>query len=393
MNKYIIKILALICSIIFINRVLVITPDSLLIYYGIYFLALTVLILTSKVKPELIFVLLFLSMLASIVFNEVPTIYQPYARFLSFILIISLFSPFIRSRYLDHFRLQFLEYALKLIILLIVVSFVLMITGVVQLSYPYNGITVHSMILGPLAAISVLICLYRITIKKQRDLYLFIFIIIAFIMVLVSSSRGTLLSLIVSSLFLLYRFNLQLTKKRFTPIILILAIFLFSYPFWSPFIEGVQTKMTNNIKRGGYFSSRESIWLDRLDEFNSSPIFGIGFSNMKRDIFFSNDKSNIELGSSYLGVLSMTGIIGFLSLLLILFKYVYKTIINKHSTTFLLSSILIFLLIHMIFEGYIFGSGNSLMLLFWLLIGDSAIILEKDSKVNGLTLDNKYLFT
>jgi len=45
---------------------------------------------------------------------------------------------------------------------------------------------------------------------------------------------------------------------------------------------------------------------------------------------------------------------------------------SNNKNTFVLSSILLFLLIHMTFEGYIFGSGNALMFLFWLILGVSS---------------------
>lgn len=387
MNDNFIKILALICSLIFINRILVITPDSLFIYYGSFALVFLLLLFTKKIKISIIFLLLSFGIFLSIAFNNVPEFYQPYFRLLSFIIIIALFSSFIRSKSFDLFRLQFLNYALKLIILLVIVSFILLVTNIIPLSYPYNGITVHSMILGPLAAFTLLFSVYRILLKKGNNLSLYSLVIISFIMILVSSSRGTLLSLILSFIFLLYKINWQLKKKRLTKLIYFLLIFLIFYPFWGQFIEGLQIKFTNNINRGSIISSRETMWLDRLDEFNSSPIFGIGFASMKRDVFFINDKNQIELGSSYLGALSMTGLFGFFSLLLIIYKYVYRIIVSKNVNTFFISSILIFLLIHMIFEGYIFGSGNSLMLLFWLLIGISPVILEKKDGYNNFIYD------
>ena len=62
----------------------------------------------------------------------------------------------------------------------------------------------------------------------------------------------------------------------------------------------------------GILDSRSNLWDDRLREFTNYPIFGVGFAEI--DIIHDNNYTKdgvIELGSSWLGLLSMLGIVGY----------------------------------------------------------------------------------
>ena len=78
----------------------------------------------------------------------------------------------------------------------------------------------------------------------------------------------------------------------------------------------------------------------------------------------------IETGSSWLAVLSMTGIIGFIPFLIIIYKSV-KRVWSKKKTNIeasLYLGLIVFLSIHMLVEGYIFAGGSVVFFIAWLII-------------------------
>ena len=122
-------------------------------------------------------------------------------------------------------------------------------------------------------------------------------------------------------------------------------------------------------------SSRDALWNDRISEFNSSPIFGIGFPSIaseRNNQYLNKSNGKVETGSSWLNILSMTGILGLTIYIFIILKalyLLYKNIrINPKISSYLMS-LLIFWLFHMVAEGYVFASGSVLFFLSWLLIG------------------------
>ena len=94
------------------------------------------------------------------------------------------------------------------------------------------------------------------------------------------------------------------------------------------------------------------------------------FSSASVNVFAAELGMNgetIESGSSWLSVLSMTGIIGFLIIMRIYSKSVISA--YKFGKDPLLISILTLLSVNMFTEGYIFFGGSFLAFLFWITIG------------------------
>ena len=124
-------------------------------------------------------------------------------------------------------------------------------------------------------------------------------------------------------------------------------------------------------------SSREKHWKKRVAEWESSPMIGIGFASV--DIggratgssTFSDD-GKVETGSSWLCILSMTGLLGFLSIIIIWISSIIKLFkIWKHTPLLasLLLGILVFFALHMLAEGYILAGGHALTFVVWLTLG------------------------
>jgi len=115
-----------------------------------------------------------------------------------------------------------------------------------------------------------------------------------------------------------------------------------------------------------------------MAEFASSPIIGIGFQTVSLTGSDSpNRRGNIEPGSSWLAVLSMTGIVGLCFVLIIFYRAWHVSKYVNNNNTILFQGLLLFMSIHMLVEGYIYAGGSFLCMLLWLII--------------GVSVDNRYI--
>ncbi len=117
-------------------------------------------------------------------------------------------------------------------------------------------------------------------------------------------------------------------------------------------------------------------WQNLWEKFIDQPINGIGFCSVRLvdEIAIEHAKrtGHAESGSSWLGVLSMTGILGGSSVIIILISTIHslqKVILLDRLRGSYLVGILIFFIMHMCAEGYIFSAGSMAFFIFWLLIG------------------------
>ncbi|MDP2455208.1 MULTISPECIES: hypothetical protein [unclassified Kaistella] len=88
-------------------------------------------------------------------------------------------------------------------------------------------------------------------------------------------------------------------------------------------------------------------------------------------IGFDSDSGKVEPGSSWLALLSMTGIAGFILIVFIFLSaliYLFKNK-NDYIISGILGSLLLFFMIHMSAEGYILAAGSLLFFYIWLLLG------------------------
>ncbi len=310
---------------------------------------------------------------------------QPDARFhswermVAFALMMTTVSPLLQNEYARNFRIRALQLTVFIIVIASIASFFAYFLGInlmvrddvndyIDLAGRFGGIFSHSMKLGPMASLAALFLLYKgFTTKKK---WLFVASALCACAVLFSASRGSFVGLIVSTILLIYRYSkskTQLVKIFATTLILLAA----TYPIWEGTLSGLEQKQANNLEKGGTLESRSLKWDGRISEFSSSPIWGVGFSSINPNgpDYWDETTGVIEPGSSWLAILSMTGIIGFI-LLMIVFKSSYifaKKPVNNRNI--ILYSFLIFFFIHLITEGYIFAAGSPICLIFWLVIG------------------------
>lgn len=114
-------------------------------------------------------------------------------------------------------------------------------------------------------------------------------------------------------------------------------------------------------------TSRTALWNARIEEFKSSPIWGIGFG--VTGIGEEATTGRAETGSGWLTVLSQTGIVGLILALLIVKRAVLPLrLLRNNSRMALYSALLAFLCLHTIFEAYLFQSGWYLCFVLWLVV-------------------------
>jgi len=383
-NKYL-KFAAMGLGFMGINQVLIISPHlSQNVYYGLMGLLFFSILFSGGIQKINVLLGAFLIFcVIGILINDIPSYFQPWFRLISFIMVIGLIGPLVSSPKFYAFRYYAFSKANLAILVLGAGSF---LTRILPLGVPagrggWSGLFVHTMILGPMAAIALMISLYLFyneKIKensiKKRIIFFQICIGLSFFSILLASSRTAILACMGGLLFFFYKVYQQKFAKFLYSIIIVVVLVSGSYPIWSQYTTGIQKKMESSEKQGDITATRSSIWQARLLEFSESPVFGIGFAHMKYTGKKDSERSEgkVEPGSSFLAVLAMTGIFGFLMIVLLLLNYLFFILRNQFDllSTAVLGSLLIFFLIHMIAEGYILSSGGVLFFYVWLLLGN-----------------------
>ncbi|MDD2539599.1 MAG: O-antigen ligase family protein [Desulfuromonadaceae bacterium] len=241
----------------------------------------------------------------------------------------------------------------------------------------FTGVTTYSMLLAPMAAISVLICAnYAIT---RRSLLFACLSIASLFPCLLAGSRAALLALAVAFIVLI---GILSYRKSSASIIVLMAMLLlagFTVFEFSDDLSIDNNTYTNTIIQKGLTNTREKLWKARWQEFNENVFVGVGIGMGKgeEEAGVQKDASgniNVEPGSSYLALLSMTGILGsfgFLLVIVALLRIVFFLGSTSFQDIYLTEAfvVLIFLLINMVAEGWILAVGSPFCLLFWLNLG------------------------
>lgn len=348
-------------------------------YYALMFVALLYVLPKERISVVSLPMLgLYAVCLLSVWVNDVADIFQPYPRFISFCMITLLVSPAISNESFTRFRLRVFTTIVKLLqyVILASVIYAMMGGGYGKRNSYFQGITNQSMMLGPFAALCLFYCVYRLILyaKERRKMWIYgILTLCSLFCLLQAGSRtafvGALFSVVVF-LTIYFRNELGRYMKVVVAVCVVLAL---SFPVWGRYMDkleeknGGQTELNTN--------SREIHWKHRWGEFRSSPLWGIGFSSVSTDpsaVSIIGAGGQVETGSSWLTVLSMTGILGlcaFLSVFVMAFVKIWKLWYEIPLLSGFLMAILCFWTLHMLAEGYIFAGGSSLGFCVWLVLG------------------------
>jgi O-antigen ligase len=327
-----------------------------------------------KINGYVIFIIF--AALLSILLNEIPGFYKSPQRLLTFCIGLFLVSPAITTTGLIRIRLYIFRFINIALIAIVVLSILGKFSGIypgVGPSLIFQGITVHSMMLGPISAVVLLISIYGFIKNRSQILVRYFFIVsfvFAFVALLLASSRVAVMGAGFSLLLFLYQYYRDTIGKFVGVLILLLILLLATSSIWFGYTERIQMKNQSSEMSGSMVSSRKDQWNFRIEEFKSSPVFGIGFATMQKGLINKNT-GVIEPGSSWLAVFSMVGLMGgvpFLLLITTLFMTMWRAR-KRLIENSLLSSMLGFFIIHWFAEGYIFAAGAFLFFYSWLLIG------------------------
>ena len=245
----------------------------------------------------------------------------------------------------------------------------------------FSGVLNHSNALAPIAA---LVCIEKVLdfYKGSNNRKSLIIALIAFLVIILSGARSSL-----GALFLcLFIIGIYIYRLKFiiwgTGIFALIVIVFFTLKNFNDYLIP-EEHLANRYRprtmfEKGLDNTRFFIWQERIDEFKANPILGSGFSAVNTKIIpetsvsYDIETGSIQPGSGYLGILSMLGLSGFLAFFFILVTtikklYIYRKSYNKKDLLVIIS-ILLFVLMHSFFEGYLISSGSILFLVFWLSI-------------------------
>jgi len=254
----------------------------------------------------------------------------------------------------------------------------------INIAGKFSGITKHSMILGPLAGIASIYFTY-LTYKTRKAIFI-IGTLICIGSVLFSASRGAFLAMVFGQLYLLYK-NSSDKKSYFKTLISISLILAITFQWWGKGLVLLQEKQAGKFEEYGLFDSRTDKVKYRIQEFIASPVYGVGFSAVDKNIGdeYVTESGTIEPGSSWLGILSQTGLIGLIFFFAIYSKGLKIVNSSKNKHNHMLCAMLLYMGIHMIVEGYIFAAGNPFCFFVMLLIGlcyDKAYLADDEIDID-----------
>lgn len=380
------KFVALIISLLAFNNVLVFTPFTpSFIYAGFMGYVVILAIFNSRHRLDSLSLIFIGICILSIINNTIPSYFKASERLVMFVLLMFVISPLFSGPYINEVKHYCFKFSNFLIIGLTLLSFLGKVTGLyagLDFASNYGGLTINSMTLSPLAGISLLLCIYKLkseSLTKKISVFYKVIIVVSFLTLVLSASRIALASTVIAVLFLLSKLYKERIGKFIRVILVLSVVLLISYPLWKSYTVDLIEKSEERDEYGNQFSSREDLWAYRIDEFNQSPIIGIGFANSMYGAI-DYDTGTVEPGTSWGAILAMTGALGlFIFLILIVRAYTknYSNFKKIHAKwSLLLNALLVFFAVHWIAEGYMLAAGSYLFFYAWLVIGMSSLDVE-----------------
>lgn len=233
----------------------------------------------------------------------------------------------------------------------------------------FSGFAKFPMWNSAAAAISMLYFAYLIFNNKERSSKIRFFYILMYLaslyVCLISASRSAFGLAALLSLFLMKW--LTPTMGKMTKYLAILAcIGTLSFPFFMESASRMIQKQEHQEATGN--TSRDNLWAQRKAEFLSSPIYGVGFA--VQGVGTERQIGRGESGSSWFSILSQTGIIGFIIVLILWSKtFTRLKYINYDRENILTYALFLFFTVHSILEGYMFQGGWYMCIICWLVVG------------------------
>lgn len=369
----------------------------------LYFGALALLGISIISRGELklqngLVLLLLLICVFSLIFNNPPSYFRAWQRLGIYIIVVFVVSPLLSGAYSTLIKAKVLFYFMLIGIILSAGSFFAYFLGINLFVHSsglleigvgtFSGLMNHSMVLGPIAGLSSFVLFatilsYNFSKKHWKIVLMSLFCLLS---CLLAASRIAVGATSVACIFAIFRYYRNRMSKMVSVFVVLAGLLVATFPVWGGFTNFLVEKQRRNIEMGGAMFTRESKFTARIMEFESSPIYGIGYNVVNPEYdFVEKGNGQIEPGSSWLAVASMTGVIGLFIFLGICSRGLKRAWRMKSPyTSSLLGGMLVFFFIHMIAEGYIFAPGSFFAMLFWLIIAVIDGIFEQEQKTKGV---------
>lgn len=347
-------------------------------------LVIVLLMVLSKGIEKLSFatLLFFCCCIISIITNNIPDFFKPWPRLAQYLLILLAVSPLIGGYLIDVFRFKVLECVTLALSLVALGSFGYYMMGMGWTTVGYFGLAQHPNFLGFFGMISniTLWALFFMYEERKKKIIILALLVASLIVTMLSAARICLAATIVGMLVLVYfRYKGRL-GKLLKVLVLTGGIAAAAFPVYQPYLDGIMYKQNASEDAESATSSRDALWATRVEEIHRSPITGVGCFSVDTSIQddekhynpYNQITGTVELGSTYLGVMSQTGILGFVFFALILLTAVYKCWSATRQTDSMVPIWLFALFgaiaIHMIVEGYATHAGSMQCVFLWLLL-------------------------
>lgn len=364
-----------------------------ILYFSCFIVVLFLLLLSGKTVVINTFLLFLLSIVFSLIFSNSPSFFRQEQRFLAFILVLLAIGPIVSNNKLLLFRITLFNYLNWVLAFVTIGSFLGYAVGYFSTETDsvsgLIGLSRHSMSLSGFAGLTVIFFLNELFKRKDATVKIkaiySLLVAISLIVTILGGSRAALIACIIGSLLYLKKIYRYQTSKFIKTLLTVVFLIASSTPFWLPYTVTIQNKMDASENEGSLTSSRDLLWMDRINEFNAHPIFGSGFASIDTTIannsIYNSVTGTMEPGTSWLFLLSSVGFIGFITFLislLIIFISLYKKSANIHSNAYLFG-LCGFYIIHLGAEGYIMAAGEFSFVLLWLTLTVMINNIAKDA--------------
>ncbi|MDZ4657450.1 MAG: hypothetical protein SH868_07700 [Bythopirellula sp.] len=348
-----------------------VTDLTFLAAYASLFLALAYLCLAGPGQVNLVALMIIPATAVSFIGCERMDYAWP--RWVGWSILVIGFGPVCFTLHAAHLRLSMYRMGQTLFLWSVMASACWWLAGLPNLGVgDFTGVMWHSIQLGSTAALVGVMAIVRIT-NGGPSWWYGVYGTCALV-ALLASSRAALAAMLFSNLIAvalkLRRNALVSTFVLFAGLVVAIA------PTTSLdlLLTVMPGEFTSGLARKSFEHSRELHWEARWEEFHAAPWTGVGFMSAWEDTTgVDADTGAVETGSSYLAILSMTGMVGAGVMLLLVCSLAWGMFRHWHETTEIhrveICSMAGFWLVHLGAEGYIFAIGSILNLMFWLWLG------------------------
>lgn len=332
---------------------------------------------SSEIRVDKLYMAFFIYLVINLLITKPLPLFRSWERLGLFVGLLVCMAPVIENKNSRFFRFYCFKYFMMLAVLLALVSLACYFMGVNYTRNAYNsdisvagtfgGLFWTSMVLGPISAIATCFSFWCFMVTKRK-----LWLIVAILCMganLFSASRSSVFGCVVGCAAIIY-FGNKRRAKSLKQLFIVAILACLSFPLWEDATSGISQKNESNEVLGQY-GTRTQKFEARMSEFDSSPIFGVGFAsvNPKGKDIYNKYTGVVEPGSSWLGVASMTGIIGLLFMIAIYIKAFRSAVRSQSPYGNLLVGLIFYSAFHQLFEGYVLAAGSVLCLIFWLTIG------------------------